>query len=111
MRDRDVGKVRIDGFYNLVVVISQLLKLEVKVIEPRDELHLRRVASDDNELLPEDSFDDKPAAVMLQSGFRKHLLKADIFLRGELKIVPVDTGIGGCRPSGSLFGGCHSVGS
>ena len=80
MRDRDVGKVHIDGFYNLIVVISQLLKLEIKVIEPRDELYLRRVASDDDELLAKDSFDDKPAAVMLQSGFTKQLVEANVLL-------------------------------
>ena len=33
MRDCDVGEVRIDDLYNLVVVISQLLKLEIKVIQ------------------------------------------------------------------------------
>lgn len=80
MRDRDVGKVRIDGFYDLVVVISQLLKLEVKVIEPRDELYFRGVAFDDDELLLEDAFDDKPAAVMFQSSFAKQLVEADILL-------------------------------
>ena len=80
MRDRDVGKVRIYGFYNLVVVISQLLKLEIKVIEPRDELYFRRVAENDNELLAEDSFDDKTTAVMLQSGLTEQLVEADILL-------------------------------
>ena len=80
MRDRDVGKVRIYGFYNLVVVISQLLKLEIKVIEPRDELYFRRVAANDNELLAEDSFDDKTTAVMLQSGLTEQLVEADILL-------------------------------
>ena len=80
MRDRDVGKVRIDDLYNLIIVISQLLKLEVKVIEPRDELHLRRVASDDDELLGEDSFDDKTASVMLQSSFAEQLVETDMLL-------------------------------
>lgn len=80
MRDRDVGKVRIDDFYNLVIVIGQFLKLEIKVVEPCDELHLRRVASDDDELLAEDSFDDKTAAVMLQSGFAEQFVEADILL-------------------------------
>ena len=75
MRDRDVGKVRIYGFYNLIIVVSQLLKLEVKVIEPCDELYLRRVASDDYELLGEDSFDNKTAAVMLQSALQSNSLK------------------------------------
>ena len=82
MRDRDVGKVRIDGFYNLVIVVPELLKLEIKVVKSCDELHLRRVASDDDELLGEDSFDDKTASVMLQSSFSKFLQK--IFRRGFL---------------------------
>ena len=80
MRDRDVGKVRIDGFYNLVIVVPELLKLEIKVVKPCDELHLRRVASDDDELLGEDSFDDKLAAVMLKSGFAEQLVEADVLL-------------------------------
>ena len=65
MRDRDVGKVRIDDLYNLIVVVGEFLKLKVKVVQPGDELRLRRVASDDYELLAEDSFDDKTTAVML----------------------------------------------
>ena len=68
MRDRDVGKVRIDDFYNLVIVIGQFLKLEIKVVEPCDELHLRRVASDDYELFGDNAFDYKMAAVILRSG-------------------------------------------
>ena len=67
MRDRDVGKVGVDSLYNLIIVVPELLKLEIKVVQPGDELHLRRVAFDDYELLVEDSFDDKTAAVMLQS--------------------------------------------
>ena len=65
MRDRDVGKVRIDGFHNLIVVVGEFLKLEIKVIQTGDELHLRRITSGDDELLAEDSFDDKTTAVML----------------------------------------------
>ena len=80
MRDRDVGKVRIDGFYNLVIVVPELLKLEIKVVKPCDELHLRRVASDDNKLLGEDSFDDKTAEVMLKSGFAEQFVEANILL-------------------------------
>ena len=80
MRDRDVGKVRVDGFYNLVIVVPELLKLEIKVVKPCDELHLRRVASDDNKLLAEDSFDDKTAAVMFQTSFAEQLVKADVLL-------------------------------
>lgn len=69
MRNRSVGKVRIDDLYNLVIVIGEFLKLEIKVVQPCDELHLRRVASDDDKLFAEDSFDDKTAPVMLRSGF------------------------------------------
>ena len=67
---------RLDGH----TVIPQLLKLEIKVIQPCDELHFGRVASDNNELFGEDSFDDKPAAVMLRSGFAEQLVEADILL-------------------------------
>ena len=65
MRNRNVGKVRIDDLYNL----------EIKIVQPCDELHRRRVVSDDYELLGEEAFDDKPAAVMLQSCFTKLCLK------------------------------------
>ena len=65
MRDRDVGKVRVDGFYNLIIIRSYTLKLEIKVIQTGNKLHFRRVAFDDDELLVEDSFDDKTTAVML----------------------------------------------
>ena len=75
MRDSNVGKVRVDGFYNLVIVVPELLKLEVKVVQPGNKLNFRRVASDDYELLGEEAFDDKPAAVMLQSCFTKLCLK------------------------------------
>ena len=80
MRDSNVGEVRIDDLYNLIIVISQLLELEVKVVQPCNELHFRRVASDDYELLGEDAFDDKTAPVMLQSGFAEQLAKADVLL-------------------------------
>ena len=80
MRNRDVGKVRIDSFYNLIIVICEFLKLGIKVIQTGDELHLRRIASDDNELLPEDSFDDKPAAVLLRSGFAEQPVEAAVQL-------------------------------
>ena len=109
MRDRDVGKMCIDDLYNLVIVISQLLKLEVKVVQPRDELYFRRVVFDDFEAFGKDSFDDKTAAVVLHSGLTKHLLKADVLFRREFEIIPVDSGICRCRASGSLFSGCHSI--
>ena len=93
------------------IVVPELLKLEIKVVQPSDELHFGRVAFDDDELLVEDSFDDKPAAVMLQSCLTKHLLKADILFRGEFEIIPVDSGICRCRASDPLFRGCHQSGS
>ena len=75
--------MRIDSLYNLVV--SPFLNLEIKVVQPGDELHFGRVASDDNELLPEDSFDDKPAAVMFQTSFAEQIVEADILLFIEAK--------------------------
>ena len=68
MRDCDVGEMRIDDLYNLIIVIPQLLKLEVKVVQPCNELHFRRVASDDYELFGDNAFDYKMAAVILRSG-------------------------------------------
>ena len=70
--------MRIDSLYNLVV--SPFLNLEIKVVHPGDELHFRRVAFDDYELLGEDAFYDKPAAIMLQSCLTKQLIETDIFL-------------------------------
>ena len=69
------------------------------------------VAFDNDELLVEDSFDDKLAPIMLQSSLTKHLLKADILFRGEFEIIPVDSGICRCRASDPLFRGCHQSGS
>ena len=80
MRDSDVGKVGIDDLYDLIIIVGEFLKLEVKVVQPRDELRLRRVTSDDDELLAEDTFDDKTAPVMLQSDLTKQLVEADILL-------------------------------
>ena len=67
---------RLDGR----TVVPELLELEIKVIQPCDVLHFGRVASDNNELFGEDSFDDKPAAVMLRSGFAEQLVEADVLL-------------------------------
>lgn len=69
------------------------------------------VAFDNDELLVEDSFDDKLAPIMLQSSLTKHLLKADILFRGEFEIIPVDSGVCCCRASDPLFRGCHQSGS
>ena len=99
----NVGEVHIDDLYNLVIVVADALKLEIKVVKSGDELRLRRVAFDDDKLLGEDSFDDKTAPVMLRSRLIKHLLKADILFRGEFEIIPVDSGICRCRASDPLF--------
>ena len=98
MRYCNVGEVCIDDLYNLIIVISQLLELEVKVVQPCNELHFRRVASDDYELLGEDAFDDKTAPVMLQSCFAKQLVETDILLFIEPEGVFIT------RSSGLLFG-------
>ena len=64
----NVGEVRIDDLYNLIVVVGEFLKLEVKIVQLGDELHFRRVASDDYELFGDNAFDYKMAAVILRSG-------------------------------------------
>ena len=61
-------------------VISDALELKIKVIQPCDELHFRGVAFDDDELLLEDTFDDKPAAVIFQSSFAKQFVEANVLL-------------------------------
>jgi hypothetical protein len=66
-------------------VVGEFLKLEIKIIQPGDKLRLRRVTSDDDELLGEDSFDDKPAAVMFQTSFAEQIVEADILLFIEAK--------------------------
>ena len=80
MRDCDVGKVGVDSFHDLIIILRHTLELEIKVVQPCDELHRRRVASDDNELLGEDFFDNKTAAVMFQTSFAEQLIEADILL-------------------------------
>ena len=76
----NVGEVRIDDLYNLVIVVADALKLEIKVVKSGYELRLRRVASDNAGLLVEDSFNNKTTPVMLQSGFAEQLAKADVLL-------------------------------
>ena len=61
-------------------VVGEFLKLEIKIVQPGDELRLRRVAFDDYEFLAEESFDNKTAAVMLRSGFAEQLVEADVLL-------------------------------
>ena len=80
MRDSDVGKVGIDDLYDLIIIRTYALKLEIKVIQPHDKLRLRGIASDDYELLDEDPFDNKTASVMLQSSFAEQLVETDMLL-------------------------------
>ena len=80
MRDCNVGEVRIDDLYDLIVVVGEFLKLEIKIVQTGDELRLRRIAFDDYEFLAEESFDDKTAPVMLRSGFAEQLVEADVLL-------------------------------
>ena len=99
---------RLDGR----TVVGEFLKLEIKIVQPGDELRLRRIASDDNELLGEDSFDDKTAAVMLRSGFAEQFVEADVLLFIEAERVFI------AQRSGLLSGlvcqfsvGIHNIGS
>ena len=111
MRDSNVGKVRVDGFYNLVIIVPELLKLEIKVVQPGDELHLRRVAFDNDELFPEESFYDKPAAVMLKSGLAEQLVEADVLLLVKSERVLITRCSGLLSSLVSLFSvGIHNIG-
>ena len=87
MRNSDVGEVRIDDLYDLIVVVGEFLKLEIKVVQAGDELRLRRVTFDNDELLAKDSFDNKTAPVMLRSGFAEQLVEADVLLLVKSKRV------------------------
>ena len=98
MRDCNVGEVRIDSLYNLIIVVGEFLKLEIKIVQPGDELRLRRIAFDDYEFLAEESFDDKTAPVMLRSGFAEQLVEADVLLLVKPKRVFIT------RRSGLLVG-------
>ena len=92
-------------------VVPELLKLEIKSFSRAMNCTFEGSRLTDNELLGEDAFYDKPAAVMFQSCLTKHLLKADILFRGEFEIIPVDSGICRCRASDPLFRGCRQSGS
>ena len=106
MRDCNVGEVRIDSLYNLIIVVGEFLKLEIKIVQPGDELRLRRIAFDDYKFLAEESFDDKTAPVMLRSGFAEQLVEADVLLLVKPKRVFIT------RRSGLLVGlvGLFSIG-
>ena len=85
---------RLDGR----TVIGQFLKLEIKLVQPGDELRLRRIAFDDYKFLAEESFDDKTAPIMLRSGFAEQLIEADVLLLVKSKRVFIT------RRSGLLIG-------
>ena len=85
--NRDVGEVAVDGPDHLIIVVPDALELEVKVIESCQKLHLRRVAAYDFEALGKESFDDEPAAIVLQSGDSKHLPETDLLLLVETERV------------------------
>ena len=75
MRYCNVGEVCIDDLYNLIIVIFQLLKLEVKVVQPSNKLHFGRIASDDNELFSEDAFDDNRLRLCSSPALQSNSLK------------------------------------
>ena len=52
----------------------------MRVSEIGNKSHSNGRRTDDNELLGEDSFDDKTAAVMLRSGFAEQFVEADVLL-------------------------------
>ena len=94
MRDCNVGKVRIDDLYDLIVVVGEFLKLAIKVVQPGDKLCLRRVAFDDYKFLAKESFDNKSAAVMLRSDFAEQLVEADVLLLVKPKRVFITRRLG-----------------
>lgn len=111
MQDSNVGKVRIDDFYDLIIVIRKFLKLEIKVVQSGDELRLRRVAFDDDELLAEDAFYDKPAAVMFQTNFAEQLAEADVLRLVKPERVLITRCSGLLSSLVSLFSvGIHNIG-
>ena len=72
--------MRVDGPHDLVVVVAYALYLLVKLIQTGHISAQSRVDTHYAKLFGEDSFDDKPAAVVFQSGLRKHPAEADILL-------------------------------
>ena len=73
-------KMRVDGPYDLVVVVAHALYLLVKLVQTGHISAQGRVDTHHAKLFGEDSFNDKPAAVVFQSGLRKHPAEADILL-------------------------------
>ena len=73
-------KMRVDGPYDLVIVVAHALYLLVKLIQTGHISAQGRVDTHHAKLFGEDSFDDKPAAVVFQSSLRKHPAETDILL-------------------------------
>ena len=73
-------KMRVDGPYDLVVVVAHALYLLVKLVQTGHISAQGRVDTHHAKLFGEDSFNDKPAAVVFQSGLRKHPAEADIVI-------------------------------
>ena len=65
--------------------------------------------ADDFEALGKESFDDEPAAVVLQSGGSEHFLKPNILRCCQLEIVTMDSGSGSRWPTGWLLSFHHII--
>ena len=72
--------MRVDGLHDLVIVVTYALYLLVKLAQTGHISAQGRVDTHHAKLFGEDSFDDKPAAVVFQSGLCKHPTEADILL-------------------------------
>ena len=73
-------KMRVDGPYDLVIVVAHALYLLVKLIQTGHISAQGRVDTHHAKLFGEDSFDDKPAAVLLRSGFAEQPVEAAVQL-------------------------------
>ena len=65
--------------------------------------------ADDFEALGKESFDDEPAAVVLQSGGSEHFLKPNILRCCQLEIVTMDSGSGSRWPTDWLLSFHHII--
>lgn len=101
------GKVRIDLFDNLIVIIPDPGELPVKIIQASDIPCSGRVAFKDAEFSSEESGEDEMRYVAGASGLFKHLPEAGILLTCELEIVPVNLGID--LFGSSRFSVCHCI--
>ena len=67
------------------------------------------VTADDFEALGKESFDNKTAVVVLQSGCSEHFLKPNILRCCQLEIVTMDSGSGSRWPTGWLLSFHHII--